>query len=103
MRAAGLRPQLLISSAAERTRATAMILARELQLAPSMVQFEARLYNASAELLEAVARDAASRCAEVMLVAHNPGISELARHLAGDENEPPLAPADWRSFRLKRD
>lgn len=100
IRAAGLRPQVLLSSPAERTRTTAMILARELGLAPDALLFEDRLYNASADLLESVARDAATRCAQVMLVGHNPGISELAHRLAHQENLSPLAPAAWQSFPL---
>jgi phosphohistidine phosphatase SixA len=32
-----------------------------------------------------------------MLVAHNPGISDLARLLARDPDAPVFRPADWRA------
>ncbi len=98
--AAGPRPQLLLSSTARRARDTAQILAREFGLSGSAVRFTDRLYNASADVLETAAQDAGMRCTHVMLVAHNPGISDLARRLAGQKNLPPLAPAAWQSFPL---
>jgi phosphohistidine phosphatase len=98
--AAGLRPDVLLSSSARRTRDTTMIIAREFALPGNAVRFTDRLYNASADDLETVAQDAGMRCTHVMLVAHNPGISDLARRLAGQKNLPPLAPAAWQSFPL---
>jgi phosphohistidine phosphatase len=98
--AAGMRPELLLSSTARRTRDTALILARELGLATRAVRFTDRLYNASASALESAAQDVASRCTHVMLVAHNPGISEFARQLTGDATLPPLPPAGWVTGRL---
>jgi phosphohistidine phosphatase len=98
IKAAGLRPAVLLSSPARRTRDTAMILARELGLGEEALRFEERLYNASADGLEAVARETAGNCDHVMVVAHNPGISEVARRLA--DAEAPLKPAGWVSARL---
>ena len=92
IRLAGLLPKVLLASPARRTRDTAMILARELGLAADTLRFDDGLYNASAAELEAAARRP-PLTAHVMLVAHNPGISEFARRLSGDPEAPPLKPA----------
>ena len=97
---AGLRPDLLLSSTARRTRETAQILAREIGLAAGAVRFSDRLYNASASALEAAPRMQLRRCTHVMLVAHNPGISEFARRLSGDATLALLPPAGWVTGRL---
>ncbi len=93
--AAALRPSILLSSPARLSRETAEILARELGLPAESLHFESPLYNASADGLEAAVRDAASHLAHVMLVAHNPGISEFARRLMNDAALAPLPPAGW--------
>jgi phosphohistidine phosphatase SixA len=36
----------------------------------------------------------------VVLVAHNPGISGLARDLSGNDALPAFSPADWRQLPL---
>jgi phosphohistidine phosphatase len=98
--ATGLHPDLLISSTARRTRDTALILARELGLATAAVRFTDRLYNASADKLEMAAQDASGRMKHVLLVGHNPGISDLARRLTGDATLALLPPAGWVTGRL---
>lgn len=97
---AGHQPALLIASPALRTRQTAEIIAAELQLPPGSVRFVEGLYNASHRLLAAEARAAAAEAPLVMMVAHNPGVSELARVLAGDPEAPPYKPAAWRVLPL---
>ncbi len=76
-----IRPQLLLSSPARRTRATSDIVARCLGLAASAVREDATLYLAGLPTLRiAIARtDAAVGC--LLLVGHNPGLSELATAL----------------------
>lgn len=98
--AAGVRPDVLLSSTARRTRDTALILARELGLVGTAVRFSDRLYNASATGLEAAAQDVATRSRHIMLVGHNPGISDLARRLTGDATLALLPPAGWVTGRL---
>jgi phosphohistidine phosphatase len=96
--AAGLKPDLLLSSAARRARDTSQILARELGLVAGAVRFSDRLYNASAATLEMAVQDASSRSKHIMLVAHNPGISDFARALTGDATLALLPPAGWVSI-----
>jgi phosphohistidine phosphatase len=97
MRAAGQVPDALLASPARRTRQTAEIVARELGLDSTALHFQDALYNASAATLaKELQRRPAGMC--VLLVAHNPGISGLARQLSADPHRPPFAPAGWDSF-----
>jgi phosphohistidine phosphatase len=95
IKAAGQLPVLLLASPAARTRQTAEIIARELALAEACIQFSDAMYNASAATLEAALRSAAVTARHVLLVAHNPGISDLARRLRNDPALPALLPAQW--------
>lgn len=93
---AGHRPALVLASPARRTRQTAEIICAELGLAPSVLHFVDGLYNATGAALAAQLRQHADGGHHtVMLVAHNPGISDVARRLSGDPHAPGLAPADW--------
>lgn len=99
--AAGHRPTLLLASPACRTRQTAEILAEELQLPPAAVRCVDSLYNASASTLEAELRKAGKTDQLMVLVAHNPGVSDLARALSGDPAAPSCKPAEWRVSALQ--
>src|SRR5690606_787937 len=102
IRAAGHRPELVLVSPALRTRQTAGIMARGLGLADDALRLVDALYNASPAVLESELRQAALGVdGLVMLVAHNPGVSYLARALAGDPAAPPFSPADWRLLPLR--
>src|SRR5262245_51345964 len=98
--AAGHRPVLVLASPTCRTRQTAEILAEELQLADGSVRYVDSLYNATASTLETELRKVATADILVMLVAHNPGVSNLARVLADDPEAPPCQPAEWRLLQL---
>ncbi len=99
MRAAGHRPVQVLASAALRTRQTAQLIAGELLLPAEALHFDESLYNASAAVLEVQLREAAAGAAGMLLlVAHNPGISQLAQMLA--PGSPVFAPADWRVVQL---
>jgi phosphohistidine phosphatase SixA len=54
------------------------------------------LYNAGPATLETELRRAQGDRKLVLLIAHNPGVSELARRLAKEPLAPPFAPAQWR-------
>jgi phosphohistidine phosphatase len=97
---AGHRPTLLLASPARRTRQTAEILAEEFQLPVSAVRFIDSLYNASAGTLASELGQAAAPTGITVLVAHNPGISNLVREVANEPDAPPLKPAEWRAATL---
>jgi len=98
---AGHHPTLLLSSPARRTRQTAELLAEEFQLAGDAVCFVEALYNADPATLQEELRKFARPAGLTMLVAHNPGISTLARLLANDTTETMLRTAEWRLLTLR--
>ena len=76
-------PELLIASTAARTHTTAEIIAKV--LSPKRVQFEERLYLAPVSEILNVIRETGPLVTHLMLVGHNPGISEAAQLLAPNE------------------
>ena len=75
-------PDLLIDSGAARTRQTAAIVAAAW---PRVVatHVEPKLYEANWTAIQELARAFPDTAPHVMLVAHNPGLADLASHLAG--------------------
>jgi phosphohistidine phosphatase len=78
--AAGLRCDALLASPALRTRQTAAIVAGELKLAEP-ARFAASIYLGDAQALLDALNAHANGATTVLLVAHNPGISELAQRM----------------------
>jgi phosphohistidine phosphatase len=83
----GYQPDVAVVSAAARTRQTWDLVAPELGGSPA-VRFEPRAYAASALTLLYLAQELPERYRTALLIAHNPGLSELATSLAT-----PAAPA----------
>jgi phosphohistidine phosphatase len=79
---AAIQPELALVSTAQRTRETWSDLARELPV-PVPVRFERGLYLAAPEAALGVIASAPSNVERLMVIAHNPGIHELARALVG--------------------
>lgn len=99
--ATGPRPGLLLVSPAARTRHTARLVADRLGDPAIPVSFVDALYNAGAGTLEAELRRAAATApGPILLIAHNPGISELARRLCGGGAVAPFEPAHWCHLEL---
>jgi phosphohistidine phosphatase len=82
----GLRPDAALVSTARRTRETWEFAAAALRLPPP-VSFNEQLYNARAETLLEVLRETPRATRSLMLIAHNPGMEELARALAATEEK----------------
>jgi phosphohistidine phosphatase len=95
IRDAGHRPGLLLTSPARRTLQTTQIIATMLGMQDQLVCQASELYNAGADVLCAQLRKALLSANTVMLVAHNPGISELARMLTGNPGFAPMRPGHW--------
>jgi len=88
-----LVPDLVLVSPARRAQQTAEIVARELSIPPRRVKREEALYLASpAELLKAV-QGTGPRVEHLLVVAHNPGVSELMKQLVPRGAGAGLAPA----------
>ena len=77
----GYQPDVVVCSAARRTRQTWDLMAPELGGSPA-VRFEPRAYAASALTLLYLAQELPSRYRTALLIGHNPGLSELAGNLA---------------------
>ena len=76
-----LVPDLVLTSPARRTKQTAEIVARELSLPARRVLSEDALYLASAADMLKTVQASGPRVAHLLVVAHNPGVSELVRQL----------------------
>jgi phosphohistidine phosphatase len=76
-----LVPDLLLVSPARRTQQTAEIVARELALPARRVLREDALYLASVTELLRLVRATGPRVAHLLVIAHNPGLSELVAQL----------------------
>lgn len=73
----GLRPDLILSSPAVRARQTAEFVAQALDYPPSDIRYDAAVYLARpVELLEVLA-SVNDGIDELILVGHNPGMTEL--------------------------
>jgi phosphohistidine phosphatase len=79
-----LKPDLVITSPAVRALTTAQIFMRELHLPASKVQQDERLYLASPKVLKEVIRELGGKAEHLMIVGHNPGLTEFADRVSAD-------------------
>ena len=93
-----LIPDLIITSPARRAAQTAETVARELTLPPRSLQYEEGLYLAGAEEILKLVRGIGPRVPHLMIVCHNPGISEVANILAPSPEMLGLATAAFCSI-----
>jgi phosphohistidine phosphatase len=75
-------PELIMASAALRTRETAEIFARILNVPARLLQAEDSLYLADGDQILGCVRRAGPRVGHLMVIGHNPGISAAAISLA---------------------
>lgn len=78
----GLVPDVIVFSAATRTRETAEIFARVLGVSQRQMQAEDSLYLADGELILSTIKATGPRIGHLMVIGHNPGISAAAISLA---------------------
>ena len=93
-------PAYVLSSAAPRALATAKLAATACGYT-GRIHSERGLYLASDAQYLAALRQLPARVTSVLLVAHNPGLTRLARDLCGFEGD--LAPAQLASIELDLD
>ncbi len=77
-----LVPDLILVSAAARTRETAEAFAKVLGVAPRLLQADDSLYLADGDQIIAAIRAVGPRVGHLMIIGHNPGISAAAISLA---------------------
>jgi phosphohistidine phosphatase len=78
----GFKPDLILLSAAARTRETAEAFARELGVPARLLQADDSLYLADGEHILSIIRGVGPRVVHLMVIGHNPGISAAAISLA---------------------
>lgn len=93
------KPDLVLCSSARRTRDTLAFLIPSL-VDPRRVRFEDDLYHASAEALITRLQDLPDGLRCVLLIGHNPGLTDLVHLLAGQgaqglDNLPTFAVAEF--------
>jgi phosphohistidine phosphatase len=94
---AGLKVERLLFSPARRTLDTAIIVARELALDSSALEAVPELYAASPLTMRKVIVRCHADAATLLVVGHNPGISEFGQELAGGLSPEQLPTAGfWR-------
>jgi phosphohistidine phosphatase len=77
-----LLPDAMISSNAQRAKATAELMAEQLRYEIHKIDFSEDLYNASVRTLLRIINEAQNTWSSLILVAHNPAISYLAEYLS---------------------
>ena len=88
-----LIPDLIVMSPARRAAMTAEIIGRELSLLPRSIRYEEPLYLGGAQEILKLARTVGPRVSHLMIIGHNPGISEVAHLLAPREEMEGMATA----------
>ena len=75
------RPSLILTSPAKRTRRTALLIARALEYPPEFLQPERALYLADAQEITAIIKAQPPQFSTLLVVGHNPGLTEFANRL----------------------
>lgn len=82
----GLKPDRILTSPAVRAITTTTILARELGVSAAKVVPEERLYLASCKQLLALVQELGGAAKHLMVVGHNPGLTEFADALSNERS-----------------
>ena len=82
----GLKPDKVLSSPAVRAISTTTIMTRELGVAASKISQDERLYLASPKELLKVIHELGEKAKHLMIVGHNPGITEFADALSAERS-----------------
>ena len=108
LQAAGPAPGRILSSPAVRALTTASLLARPLSVPARLLLKDERLYLADARTLLAVVQELGGSTPHLMVVGHNPGLTEFADALSSErsiDNLPTCATysldfdiADWSAL-----
>jgi phosphohistidine phosphatase len=106
----GIKPDKVLTSPAVRALATTSIMIRELGVAANKVTPDERLYLASPKELHAVIRETGGTAKHLMVVGHNPGLTDFADALSSErsiDNMPTCAAytlefdiTDWSELQL---
>ncbi|HEX6954692.1 MAG TPA: histidine phosphatase family protein, partial [Agromyces sp.] len=84
LRERGTMPDAILSSTAVRARSTAEALAEALDVDGSGLRLDERLYGSSPETILDVVGELDDELTTAIVVAHDPGLSDLAYRLSGE-------------------
>ncbi len=101
-----LKPDVVLSSPATRALATAKLLAEELDYKCADIRVDDRLYAAEADVVVEVVRELGDGPKRVMVVGHNPEMTDLAQRYSGTIDHMPTCAvavftfdiASWRAL-----
>jgi phosphohistidine phosphatase len=97
LRERGVVPDAIRSSTALRARTTAEAMADEFGLSAEALVLDERLYGSGPDTILGVVAELGEEVGTAMLVAHDPGMSDLAYRLSGEiEHMPTCAVAEFR-------
>jgi phosphohistidine phosphatase len=95
------KPDLILSSPAVRALATARLVAKGLDYKLKEIAVNDRLYAATAVDLIGLIGQLDDKLDSVMLVGHNPELTDLARHLSSEITHMPTCALAEFKFRIK--
>lgn len=78
----GVKPDIIMTSPAARASHTALIIARAMRVGTSIIQIFDALYHCSTETINEAISSMPDSASTIFLVAHNPGITDMAYHLS---------------------
>jgi phosphohistidine phosphatase len=84
LRRRGVAPDRVLTSHAQRALRTATVVARELDFPPARISVVPRLYLATPKQILDVVASQAEDVESILLVGHNPGLTELVNRLLPD-------------------
>src|SRR5688500_9586686 len=76
-----IQPDLMLSSPAQRAISTCMLIAEKAGYNTSLIHTDSRLYHASEDQLLKIIHELNDASDEVMIVAHNPGLTDFVNRL----------------------
>lgn len=85
-----IRPELILSSPAQRARETAQLVIRAAKLSGEL-RFDERIYEADAARLLEVVSQIEESVGVALVVGHNPGMEDLVETLTGETHSMPTA------------
>lgn len=79
------RPEVILSSSAQRAVATAELLAEQLKFDTNKIKYSEDIYQASVRSLLNVITEQKDSHDQIVIVGHNPVLTYLAEYLSGEE------------------
>jgi phosphohistidine phosphatase len=83
----GIHPNLIISSSAKRTKQTTELISKKMGIENTKIQFTKDLYLASPKTIISIIQAVSDDVNELMIVAHNPGVTQVINYLATEHFE----------------